>query len=253
MYIVCIVLLGSLILILCTTTTEMIIMEASTSDEGKRGHLVYTVRICNKLIKYGHFKGLQITSTQLQLSQAVTDSRDEMTKNSLVTIVVILAGVIVLLLLLMLGCCAFLFSFAYYKRHKQSSLITHNTKYYYDMLMRLSPHEGRNSMPICVNSSYISRHHQDELPDVPPTNIYSEVKDGSEFDSFDTNSGDYDDTCEDPYTVIPEQNHAGAVVDAAGEEGATRYYNESPSTELPAQSNKVPPSIAENKRFYETV
>ena len=89
---------------------------------------------------------------------------------------------------------------------------------------------------------------------MPPTNIYSEVKDGSEIDSFDTNSGDYDDTCEDPYTVIPEQNHAGAVVDAAGEEGATRYYNESPSsTELPAQSKKVAQSNAENKRFYETV
>ena len=60
-----IVLLGSLILILCTTTTEMIIMETTTTemiimeantspDEGKRGH--YSYRICNKLIKYGHFK-----------------------------------------------------------------------------------------------------------------------------------------------------------------------------------------------------
>ena len=109
-------------------------------------------------------------------SEAVTDTRDEQTKQSssvpLVTIIVaILAGVSGLLLLLLIGFFALLSGFAFYKKHKKNLV---NTQY--DMPMGLSILERRNR-------SYNSRLQQ-QLPDLPPINIYSEIKDGNKVDLF---------------------------------------------------------------------
>ena len=171
-------------------------------------------------------------------SEAVTDTRDEQTKQSssvpLVTIVAILAGVSVLLLILLIGFCAFLSCFAFYKNHKKNSV---NTQY--DMPMGLSTLERRNR-------SYNSRLQQ-QLPDLPPTNIYSEIKDGNEDDLFYTNSGYYDDTCENHYASIPEQYHRAV-------EGET---NESPSRKRSGHSivtnTMVSPSNTVNKTLYQTI
>ena len=164
----------------------------------------------------------EVLST-VTLSMVTTDSvTDDLIKESgsipLVTIVAVLAGVIVLLVLLMIGCCVTSSGVVIYRRHKKNSLTTREN--HYDMPLQLPSHRNRNSFPTLTNRSYSSHLHL-QLPD-PPSSIYSQIKDEKEMGKHDlcgdTNSGMYDDICENHYALISEHHFEKSVADANSQE-----------------------------------